>query len=177
MLTLVFAVAVRGQDDSAAFVPMGSGYTPQGLTTTVEYDPQTNSYVRVRKAGNVVLGREYMSFDDYQDWQMDQLLDQYWKEKSEGTVLDNAEGGLLSKIPGFSQISDKLDVLNKIPEIKINPSGSVELTFQLVHTFRDNPQYAPRLDTDTFFRSTKSVSAITSPSTSTRTYKSTSTPR
>lgn len=144
MLTLVFAVAVRGQDDSAAFVPMGSGYTPQGLTTTVEYDPQTNSYVRVRKAGNVVLGREYMSFDDYQDWQMDQLLDQYWKEKSEGTVLDNAEGGLLSKIPGFSQISDKLDVLNKIPEIKINPSGSVELTFQLVHTFRDNPQYEER---------------------------------
>ena len=119
---------------------MGSGYTPAAITTTIEYDVESKSYVRVTKLGDLVLGRDYMTFSEYQDWQMDQLMDKYWNEKREGTVLDNAEGGLLSKIPGFNQIGEKLDMLNKVPEIKITPSGSAELTFQLVNNFRDDPQ-------------------------------------
>lgn len=130
----------RAQSDSLGYTPMGSGYQPAGVSTAVEYDAATGSYVRVTKLGDLVLGREFMTFEEYQDWQMDQLMEQYWNEKREGTVLDNAEGGLLSKIPGFNQIGEKLDLLNKVPEIKITPSGSAELTFQLVNNFRDDPQ-------------------------------------
>ena len=137
---LGLSYAGRAQSDSVGYTPMGSGYQPAAVTTTVEYDAATGSYVRVTKLGNLVLGRDYMSFDEYQDWQMDQLMEQYWNEKREGTVLDNAEGGLLSKIPGFNQIGEKLDLLNKVPEIKITPSGSAELTFQMVNNFRDDPQ-------------------------------------
>ena len=129
-----------GQDDSVQFTPMGSGYTPAGMKTTVEYDAATGSYVKITKLGDMVLGREYMTFEEYQDWQMDQLMDKYWNDKKEGTVLDNAEGGLLSKIPGFSQISEKLAGLDKLPEFKITPSGSVDLTFQLVNNYRNDPQ-------------------------------------
>ena len=132
--------AAWGQDDSVQFTPMGSGYTPAGITTAVEYDAQSGSYVRVTKVGDMVVGREYMTFDEYQDWQMDRLMESYWNEKKDGTVLDNAEGGLLSKIPGFNQISEKLDILNKLPEIKITPSGSAELTFQIVNNYRNDPQ-------------------------------------
>ena len=138
-MLLVCAVA-RTQGDSVQFTPMGSGYTPAGLTTTVEYDAATGSYVRVTKSGDMVLGREYMSFEEYQNWQMDQLMNKYWNDKKDGTAIDNAGGGLLDKIPGFSQITEKLDMLNKLPEIKIEPSGSAELTFQLVNNYRNDPQ-------------------------------------
>ena len=92
MLMLLCCVAAWGQDDSVQFTPMGSGYTPAGITTAVEYDAQSGSYVRVTKVGDMVVGRDYMSFDEYQDWQMDQLMESYWNENKDGTVLDNAEG-------------------------------------------------------------------------------------
>ena len=129
-----------GQDDSAAFTPMGSGYTPAGVTTSVEYNPATGDYVKTTRVGGMVIGREYMTFEEYQDWQMDQLLGRYWSENAEGSVLDGGEGGLLDKIPGFNQISQKLDLLNGKPLISINPSGSAELTFQLVNNYREDPQ-------------------------------------
>ncbi|MBP5341086.1 MAG: cell surface protein SprA [Bacteroidales bacterium] len=132
--------AAWGQTDSVEFTPMGSGYTPGVIHTTVEYNAATGDYERVTRVGDMVIGREYMTFDEYQDWKMDQLMDQYWKEKTEGTVLDNASGGLLSKIPGFNQIAQKLDLLNGKPLISITPSGSAELTFQLVNNYRNDPQ-------------------------------------
>ena len=81
MLLSLLPALVWGQDDSTGFVPMGSGYTPGNITTTVEYNPETKDYVRVTKVGDMVIGREYMSFEEYQNWQMDQLLNQYWNEK------------------------------------------------------------------------------------------------
>lgn len=139
-MMVCLSVPVWGQADSSEYTPMGSGYTPSSITTTVEYDAATGTYVRVKRLGNMVLGREYMTFDEYQDWKMDELMQQYWDEKKEGTVLDNSEGGLLSKIPGFSQISEKLNLLNGKPLIDITPSGSAELTFQIVNNYRDDPQ-------------------------------------
>ena len=142
MLMLLLAVHAGAwcQSDSADFSPMGSGYSPESVTTTVEYNAETGDYVKLTKVGDMVIGREYLTFEEYQDWQMGELMKKYWREKSEGTVLDNAEGGLLSKIPGFSQISQKLDLLNGKPLIDIDPSGSAELTFQLVNNYRNDPQ-------------------------------------
>ncbi len=139
-LTLLCGITMMAQTDSVDFTPMGSGYTPSSITTSVEYDAATGTYVRVTKVGNTVLGRDYMSFEEYQDWQMDQLMDKYWNDKKEGSVLDNASGGLLSKIPGFSQITEKLAGLDKLPEMSITPSGNVDLTFQLVNNYRNDPQ-------------------------------------
>ena len=119
---------------------MGSGYTPSVLKTEVVYDPATGSYQRVTSVGGMVLSRDYMSFEQYQEWQMEQLMHSYWNEKSEGTVLDNNEGGLLSKIPGFNQISQKLDILNGKPLFSVNPSGSADLTFQIINNYRNDPQ-------------------------------------
>lgn len=142
LLLLLFAVhvGVHCQTDSSDYVPMGGGYQPGGVTTTVEYNAETGDYVRVSRVGEMVVGREYMTFEQYQEWQMDELMRKYWQEKTEGTVLDNADGGLLSKIPGFNQIVQKLDLLNGKPLISIEPSGSAELTFQIVNNYRNDPQ-------------------------------------
>ena len=142
LLALLFCVhaGVWAQTDSSAFTPMGSGYQPTAVKTEVEYNPETGDYVKVTKVGDVVISREYMSFDDYQDWRMDQLMREYWDEKSAGTALDNSGGGLLSKIPGFNQISEKLESLMGKPEITITPKGSAELKFQIVNNYRNDPQ-------------------------------------
>ena len=141
-LALLFCVhaGVWAQTDSSAFTPMGSGYQPSAVKTEVEYNPETGDYVKVTKVDDVVISREYMSFDDYQDWRMDQLMREYWDEKSAGTALDNSGGGLLSKIPGFNQISEKLESLMGKPEITITPKGSAELKFQIVNNYRNDPQ-------------------------------------
>ena len=140
LLLTALPMGVRGQSDSVNFTPMGSGYQPSAITTTVEYNPDTKDYVKITRVGDVEIGREYMTFQDYQDWQMDQLMQQYWNDKSSEEGALGGEGGLLSKIPGFNQISQKLESLMGKPEIKITPSGSAELTFQIVNNYRDDPQ-------------------------------------
>jgi len=151
MLAVFCGFSAVGQSDTGGYTPMGSGYMPTGMTTTVEYNPATGDYVRITKVGDMVISREYLTFEEYQDWQMDQLLNKYWNEKKDGTALDNNEGGLLNKIPGFNQISQKLDMLDGKPLISINPSGSADLTFQIVNNYRKDPQRDERERNQTTF--------------------------
>ena len=120
-------------------VPAQAQSPEGGVTTTVEYDTESGGYVKVTRVGDMVINREYMTFEEYQDYQMDQLMRKYWNERS--TQSDSsADDGLLSRIPGFSEISKKVDGLLAIPDISINPTGSVDLTFQGISNFRDDPQ-------------------------------------
>ena len=113
---------------------------PSNVQTSVEYDPETHSYVRITKVGSIVVDRKYMTFDEYQDWQTGQLMSNFWNEKlSESSPSGGIVEGLLSKIPGFNEISRKIDGLMERPEIKITPSGSADLTLQVVNNFTDNP--------------------------------------
>lgn len=116
-------------------------WKPSNMTTTVEYDAADNSYVRVTKVGDIVVKKEYMTFQEYQDWSMEQLMNQYWSEKTaaDDGAGTNSDNGLLSKIPGFNEISRRLAALEGRPLISINPTGSADLTFQVVNNFRDDP--------------------------------------
>ena len=125
-------------------VPAQAQTPDDGITTTVEYDPSSGGYYRITRVGDMVVGRDYMTFEEYQQYQTDQLMRRYWHQRSSqgDTATDD---GLLSRIPGFSEISKKVDGLLAIPDISINPTGSVDLTFQGVNTFRDDPQLDYRL--------------------------------
>ncbi len=113
---------------------------PSNMTTTVEYDAASHSYVKVTKVGNIVISRQYMTFQEYQDYRMQQLMDDFWGTKlEENSGNTGGEEGLLSKIPGFNEISRKLESLKDVPEVKITPSGSADLTLQVVNNFTDNP--------------------------------------
>ena len=64
LLTMVcLSAPAWGQTDSSGYTPMGSGYTPSSITTTVEYDAESGTYVKVTRLGEMVLGKEYMTFD------------------------------------------------------------------------------------------------------------------
>ena len=114
---------------------------PSNMSTTVEYDPDSHGYVKITKVGSVVISRQYMSFQEYQDYRMEQLMDDFWGQKLDenSTTGNGNEDGLLSKIPGFNEISRKLESLKDIPEIKITPSGSADLTLQVVNNYTNNP--------------------------------------
>ena len=151
MVLLFSATTLKAQDDSTSlhFPIPTNGNTPHSplylnnpsnQTTTVEYDPNSNGYVRITRIGNIVINREFMTFSEYQDWQMQQLMNNYWNTKlEENAAATTGEDGLLNKIPGFNEISKKLESLMDKPEISITPSGSADLTLQVVNNFTDNP--------------------------------------
>ena len=112
---------------------------PSNMTTTVEYDPSSHSYVSITRIGSVVINRHYMTFAEYQDYHMRQLMNNFWKQKLDENNYDDES--LLSKIPGFSEISRKIESLLDKPEIEITPSGSADLTLQVINNFTDNPSY------------------------------------
>ncbi len=113
---------------------------PSNMTTTVEYDPESHGYVKITKVGNVIISRQYMTFQEYQDYRVEQMMNDFWGEKlDQNSATGSAEEGFLSKIPGFNEISRKLESLKEMPEIKITPSGSADLTLQVVNNFTDNP--------------------------------------
>ena len=120
------------------------------MTTSVEYDPASHGYILVTKVGSVVISKKYMSFAEYQDWSMQQLMNNYWSEKSKENV-NLGEDGLLSKIPGFNEISRKLESLMGKPEISITPSGSADLTLQVINNYTDNPMRDENLRSQTNF--------------------------
>ena len=125
------------QDGDATQSPLYLG-NPSNMTTTVEYDPESHGYVRITRIGSIVVNRQYMTFDEYQDYQMQNLMDDFWNQKIKDNSDIGSEGGLLSKIPGFNEISRKLESLMDKPEIKITPSGSADLTLQVINNYTDN---------------------------------------
>lgn len=128
--------------DGLSTSPLRLGLPPN-YTTTVEYDAKTNSYIKLTKVGDVVLRREYMTFEEYQDYHMQQLMHKYWSDKSQTSAFEGG-GGLLEKIPGFNEISRKLDALNGKPLISIDPTGSVNLTFKVVNNYNKDPMRTQR---------------------------------
>ena len=68
------------QDGDAPQSPLYLG-NPSNMTTTVEYDAANHSYVKITKIGTIVISRQFMTFDEYQDYQMQQLMNDFWYQK------------------------------------------------------------------------------------------------
>lgn len=139
LLCCTAAVSHSQSADSSGRRALGAEFTPSAISNSVEYDAANNCYVRVTRLGDRVLARTIMTFDEYQQWYNEQLNQRFWSEKNEVEASGPTDYGLLSKIPGFSEISNKLEALMGRPDITITPSGSADLTFQVINNYRDNP--------------------------------------
>ena len=82
-------------------VPTQAQTPDVGVTTTVEYDAESGGYVRVTRVGEMVINREYMSFEEYQEYQMDQLMKKYWNERTSvgDTAADDDRPVGINSIP------------------------------------------------------------------------------
>ena len=126
--------------DSTHRWQLGTGLVPSAITTSVEYDAANNCYLKVTKLGDRILARTVMTFAEYQRWREEQINQQYWTDRNNADNSEGADYGLLSRIPGFNEVSRKLEeLLGTRPEITITPSGSADLTFQVVNNYRNNP--------------------------------------
>jgi len=115
---------------------------PDIIEQNVEYDPETNSYIVTETIdGDDYREPSYMSFEEFMEYQQQQMIQDYWNVKSNSNSGANGSGGLLG---GIGDIGKKLPG-GEIPSIfgpggvDIRPSGSIDLDFGFTKQIIDNP--------------------------------------
>jgi cell surface protein SprA len=128
------------QDDYMMYTPTDTGglylHPPKNLKTEIEYDPETNQYYFRNKVGDLdYRNPTYMSFDEYQKFDMDRTIKQYWREKSSASSVLTKDGIIPSIYIG-GEVFDRIFGSNTID---IRPQGSAELTFGILANKREDP--------------------------------------
>ena len=109
---------------------------PPNIKTEIIYDPSTNQYLKVRKVGDMVLGRPVvMSFDEYLEYDMNKAIQNYWREKSRPQDFQRRDG----LIPEIYVSSELFDRIFGGSTIDIRPTGSAELIFGVLSNKREDP--------------------------------------
>lgn len=110
---------------------------PSNIQTNVIYDPVTNQYTITNTVGNLEYRpSNYMNFEEYQEYDMDQALRNYWRDKSHANRLQKGDGNIIPKIRIGGKAFNKIFGSNTID---IRPSGSAELIFGVISTKTNNP--------------------------------------
>jgi cell surface protein SprA len=109
---------------------------PSNLKTIVEYDPVTRQYYQSYKIGETTYRvPTTLSFDEFQQQDLNSMINKYWKERSETATMDQA-GGILPKIVIPGKIFETIFGNNTVD---IRPQGSAEIDFGIVSNRRDDP--------------------------------------
>ena len=115
---------------------------PSNITETVEYDAAKNEYKLVKKIGDVVLEERALTFEEYQQYDMDKMIDSYWKSKNQTMAASasssKGDGSLSSLIPAMKVNSDWFETIFGGQDIVIRPSGSLDLKFAIVNNRNEN---------------------------------------
>ncbi len=109
---------------------------PSNVNDSVEYDPNNNEYIFNSKMGDVDYRTpNSMSFEEYQNYDIDKSLQNYWRERSNAANVGN-RGGLIPQLRVGGQVFEKIFGSNVID---IRPQGSAELIFAIIGNKRDDP--------------------------------------
>ncbi|MBP6871852.1 MAG: cell surface protein SprA [Bacteroidales bacterium] len=140
------------QDDYLLYQPEDTGglylRPPKNFKTEVEYDPSTNQYYFRNKIGDLdYRNPTYMSFDEYQEYELDNTIKQYWRERSSPSSTLTKDGIIPSLYIG-GQVFDRIFGSNTID---IRPQGSAELSFGVLANRRDDPSLNVRQQRTTNF--------------------------
>ena len=123
---------------------------PSIVDQHVEYDPVTGNYIITEKIGDFYYRPPtYMSFDDFLKYQREKEQSTYFKRLS-GVTVDGAVKAR-NPIENLNIDFNPLDKLFGGTDIKIDPQGSIDLTFGLDHQNTDNPFLTPRQARNTTF--------------------------
>ena len=109
---------------------------PSFLQPTVEYDPESALYsVEQSSNGFRLSNPTFMTFDEYDTYNTNYSIFQYWKDKTSNPSLkDNSTKGPLSIDIG-GEIFDKIFGNSTVD---IRPQGSAELIFSVKHNKTEN---------------------------------------
>ncbi len=110
---------------------------PSNIKTEIEYDPETNQYIFRNKVGDFdYRNPTYMSFDEYQDYELQNSVKNYWKKRSLAASGFDKGDGIIPKIYVGGKFFETIFGNNTID---IRPQGSAELIFGILHNRTDNP--------------------------------------
>jgi len=110
---------------------------PNNVTTTIEYDPVTGTYIFRETIGENIYYRpaSMMTLEEYLNYMNQKEMEEYWKER----VQQQNEENQAPLIPPIKVNSDAFRNIFGSDEISIRPQGSVELSFGVSHSRYDNP--------------------------------------
>ncbi len=115
---------------------------PSNIKSQVIYDPLTRKYVFTETIGSWnYRNPSTMTKEEFQRYEFDQQVNEYWRIKSSGASLDQQ----LSFIPPLQVGGEAFDKLFGSNTINIVPSGSAELIFGFNLSKQDNPNISERL--------------------------------
>tara|TARA_B100001250_G_scaffold125539_2_gene106769 strand:+ start:19684 stop:26826 length:7143 start_codon:yes stop_codon:yes gene_type:complete len=146
VFTLFFSVQLFGQSsyDSTLTFPFYQSQnggvfmnTPSNFSSTIEYDPLTNTYILQQKIGGFDFGApQVMSFFEYQEYIQNNLENDYWSLRSKQRAGNQSSllGPVKLYVPGKS-----FDRVFGGNAVDIRPQGSAELIFGLKINRIDNP--------------------------------------
>lgn len=111
---------------------------PSNVNTTIEYDPETGTYIFTESIGENIQVRppSMMTLEEYLNYVQEKELESYWKERIK---QQNEESQKESIIPPIKIDSDAFRNFFGSDEITIRPQGNVELSFGINHSRYDNP--------------------------------------
>lgn len=121
---------------------------PDNIIESVEYDPENNEYIVTQKIGNLdyrVSTR--MSAEEYSNYQFEQSIRTYWKQKTRGDA-GVGQTGLFPQLRLGGETFDKIFGSNVI---NIVPMGSAELIFGVNINKVENPILSEDLRKTTTF--------------------------
>lgn len=112
---------------------------PTDIQQTIEYDPDSDTYIIYEKLGDEYLTMpSYMTFDEYLDWKSEQSDKEYFSKLSGIGDNDRGKSGLLDPMSKVN-IQDKLkDRLFGGSGITIKPQGNIDISIGTRYQFVNN---------------------------------------
>jgi cell surface protein SprA len=118
------------------------GQNPSNVIEEVIYDEEKNQYIIITKVGDIEIGREVLSFEEYQEYKLRKEREKYWREKEEARKKGKESNSLIPQINlGNSNAFKGIFGSNVID---IRPQGTVELLLGGVFNRSDNPSIPER---------------------------------
>ncbi len=112
---------------------------PSNIKEDLIYDPDANEYILSTKIGEMdYRPANYMSFEDYLNYDADRAMQDYWKQKTHANRITRQSGSLFGPIRIGKEDGIAADIFGG-NTIDIRPSGSAELIFGVISTRTDNP--------------------------------------
>lgn len=118
---------------------------PSNIKSEVEYNPETGQYNFSQKVGDSIKFRNptYMTFDEYQDYENEKAVKEYWREKASGDSAFSQKSAKNFR-PSLTVPGEGFDRIFGGNTVDIRPSGSAELIFGVNISKTENPQIPER---------------------------------
>ncbi len=149
----------EAEGDSAIWAPNGSINLrdPDNISTTVEYDPVSGTYVFHTRMGDTDITTPYMmTADEYNRFSERQIMHNYWQQKI-GEVEHNNE-----KKFDITDMKFNIGPADKIfgpGGVQLKMQGSAELLFGFKHQYIANPSLTLRARNNNIFNFDEKIQA------------------